>query len=181
MENKQTTKFMKIAITGTNGIAKATHELLCKNHNVSMLDKKNYNINNVELWATEFFDYDIIINCAYSGFAQTKVLENFYNMWKTNPSKKIINIGSMITTYTRTQKELNDLYWDYRVHKQALELSFNSMVTNTQCEIKLINFGPVETSMSEKLVANKFSPSESAQYIINIMNDPNIKRVDLWK
>jgi len=170
---------MKILITGRRGLAAALINTL-QQHHVFSTDQQNYNIKNVKNWASEFSEFDICINCAYDSWHQVGVLEQFYAMWKDNPKKIIVNIGSTVSNYSRTELDKEYEYSPYRLHKQALELCFNKLVRVAQCDIKLVNPGPIDTDMISHLNCTKMLPAHVADRISWIINQPDIKRLDLW-
>lgn len=169
---------MKILITGTTGLADALN-CAYSNHSVKLVSRSgNFDINNVDQWGYQFLDYDCVFNCAYDGFGQVAVLEFFYKHWKTNPLKKIINIGSRSITFKRLDTELG--YWPYRQHKLALQQAVDAMLLDAVCDIKIINPGPIDTPMIAAHQCVKFNPDELAAKIKTIAEDTTIKRVDLW-
>lgn len=169
---------MKVLITGTKGLALAlTH--VYSTQSVTMVSKSTgHNIHCIELWGQNFLDYDCVFNCAYDGFGQIKVLEYFFYHWAQDCNKIIVSIGSKVTSQPRTGPETG--YWDYRLHKQALQLAHQKMVETALCDMKLINPGPIDTAMSSSLNCSKFSPAQLAQHIGKIVQVPEIKQVDLW-
>lgn len=169
---------MKILITGTTGLADALN-CAYSDHSVKSVSRSgNFDINNVDQWGHQFLDYDCVFNCAYDGFGQVAVLEFFYKHWKTNPLKKIINIGSRSITFKRLDTELG--YWPYRQHKLALQQAVDAMLLDALCDIKIINPGPIDTPMIATHQCAKFNPNELAAKIKTITADTTIKRVDLW-
>lgn len=169
---------MKILITGTSGIGLALYEKYKEDNHVVMVSRKTGNdIKNVETWGHEFLDYDVVFNNAYQDFAQVSVLEFFFKHWKDDPSKVIVNIGSRSSYYTQKH---HPTYWGYSLHKQALQIAHDSMLTEAVCDIKIINPGPVDTDMVAGNPGPKFSKEEIANRIRMYAEDPAIKRVDLW-
>lgn len=172
---------MNILITGTRGLSGALKDQLSKNHNVFCAGRSNgYDITNVAKWAHEFYNYDVCVNCAYSKWSQIDVLENFYKEWTTDPSKQIINIGSSIADYTRLEPAKEHEYLDYKIHKQALQLTFHKLVKLSRCDIKLINPGAIESDRIKHIDAAKMDVNFLADQIIKIMQEPTYKKVDLW-
>jgi hypothetical protein len=169
---------MKILITGTQGLAHSLGDVFI-DHLVTQVSRSGgYDINNIDAWGSEFLDCDCIINCAYDKFAQVKVLEFFFKHWGNNPSKKIISIGSRSISHKRLDSESG--YWDYRLHKQALQQAHDAMLLTARCDLKIINPGPVDTPMVSHQKCVKYTPEELAIKIKMLMEDPTIKRVDLW-
>lgn len=173
---------MKVLITGTHGLSGALKEVLSRDHHVRNVSKSSgYDINLVDSWASEFSDYDCCINCAYDGFGQLKVLESFYHMWRDHSEKMIVNIGSKVSCYARTETDKDHEYFRYRVEKQALESAFSSMSNTSRCDLKLINPGPIDTEMIRHLNVDKLDPQWLAVEIYEFIKKPYIKRVDLWQ
>ena len=173
---------MNILITGTTGLARALATELELTHSVKQVSRRTgHNIQHVKDWGPNFYYYDVCINCAYDQWFQVDVLEQFYYAWCNDSTKQIINIGSSIIDYTRIEKEKDYEYINYRVHKQALQSAFYKLVKLSHCDIKLINPGAIDTKMIEYLnVSNKMTAEFVAKKITNVMQDPCIKKVDLW-
>jgi len=171
---------MKILVTGTQGLARALGDTYIDTpHSVTLVSRSSgYDINNIAHWGLEFLDYDCVFNCAYHNYAQIKVLEFFYNQWQNDPLKKIITIGSRAITYKRIEADAG--YWPYRLHKQALQQAHDSMLLTAKCDMKIINPGPIDTPMIAQHQCVKFDPLVLAAKIKTIVEDPSIKRVDLW-
>jgi hypothetical protein len=169
---------MKILITGTKGLASALSNAYI-DHSVTSVSRSNgFDINAIANWGTEFLDHDCVFNCAYDGFAQISVLEFFYTHWKHNSSKKIITIGSRSVTHKRLDAESG--YWNYRLHKQALQQAHDAMLLDARCDMKIIHPGPIDTDMISHIDCVKFAPTALAETIKTIVANSTIKRVDLW-
>jgi len=170
-----------ILITGTSELSLAIQETL-NEHNVTLISKKTGNdINNIREWGKEYESFDILINLAYDSWGQIELLQYFYNAWKNDPNKKIINIGSKVSSYGRSEVTLENEFWEYRLHKQCLESAFLKMVDSAICDIKLINPGPIDTVMVENLDIPKMSKEFFSTQVKEIMFNPIFKRVDIWK
>lgn len=169
---------MKILITGTKGLAYALGDAYI-DHSVTLVSRSGgFNINDINQWGHKFLVYDCVFNCAYDKFGQVSVLEFFYQHWKNDPAKQIINIGSRCITYKRLDPDLG--YWPYRQHKQSLQQAVDAMLLDALCDIKIINPGPIDTPMISAHQCVKFNTNELASKIKTIVADPAIKRVDLW-
>lgn len=169
---------MKILITGTKGLAQALGDVYV-DHSVTLVSRSGgYDINNIDSWGLNFLQYHCVFNCAYSDYAQIKVLEFFYNQWHNDPLKKIITIGSRAITHKRIEADTG--HWPYRLHKQALQQAHDSMLLTTKCDMKIINPGPIDTPMIAQHQCVKFDPLVLALKIKSIVEDPTVKRVDLW-
>ena len=169
---------MNILITGTKGLAHALGNAYIDHEVTSVSRSGGYDINNIDIWGSEFLDRVCIINCAYDKFAQVKVLEFFFKHWGNNPAKKIINIGSRAIIYRRLDNDSG--YWDYRLHKQALQQAHDAMLLTAKCDLKIINPGPIDTPMIAHHQCLKYNPDELAVKIKTVIEDPTIKRLDLW-
>lgn len=168
---------MQILITGQKGIAGAIASAYF-DHNVTMVSRSTgHNINNVGGWGNNFVDYDCIFNCAYDGMGQVSVLDYFFKHWHNNPNKKIITIGSRVISHRLTKQSG---YWEYRLHKQALQEAHDTMLLSAKCDLKIINPGPVDTDLVSHLSEPKMSVQELASRVKYIVDDITIKRLDLW-
>jgi hypothetical protein len=173
---------MNILITGQQGLSQHLGEQLAQHHDVMLVSRSTgHDIAKFDFWGPAFYHYDCVINCAYDSIHQVKVLEQLYWAWKDDSAKQIINIGSIISSYPRSAKELEWEYMDYRVYKQALELAFARLSRSAQCDIKLINPGAIAGLRTAELSSVKMNPADVAQRIINVMQDPMIKRIDFWQ
>lgn len=169
---------MKILITGRTGLAAALAKVY-QSHSVTCVSRSTgHDINDVASWGSQFLDHDIIYNCAYDGSGQLSVLEFFYADWKTDPQRTIVNIGSRIVAFPRSDG-LQD-YTSYHTHKKALLAAYEMMLPTARCDIKMINPGPIDTKMVEHLSVLKLNPNDVAHHIKDLVQNPLIKRVDLW-
>lgn len=170
---------MKILITGSKGLASALASVYAADHSVTMVSRSNgFDINYIDHWGHKFVNHDCVFNCAYDGFGQLHVLDFFYKHWSNMSEKKIINIGSRCITYPRL--DADTAYWPYRQHKLSLQNTVDAMTACAQCDIKIINSGPVDTDMVAHQHCEKFDPVTLAEKIKIIAQDHTIKRVDLW-
>lgn len=169
---------MKILITGGQGLARALGDCYI-GHSVTLVSRSNgFDINNINQWGMEFLDYNCVFNCAYDGFGQVQVLEFFYQHWRDNVDKKIVNIGSRAISFKRLDNTQG--YWPYRQHKLCLQNTVDAMLLDAKCDIKIINPGPIDTPMIAHHQCAKFNPDTLASKIKTITEEPSIKRVDLW-
>lgn len=169
---------MKILITGTKGLALALYNLYVQKHDVTMVSKSTgHDIKNIDKWGNNFLDCDLVFNNAYENFYQVDVLNFFYDRWKNNSDKSIINIGSRCIVYKKSD---HPDVWQYRQHKQALQYAVDSMLSSAKCDLKIINPGLIDTEMVSDVNDAKFSVVEIAEKIKSYSSDKTIKRVDLW-
>lgn len=169
---------MKILITGNKGLAQALGNEY-SSHSVTLVSRSNgYDIAEINSWGHEFLDYDLVFNNAYSEFSQVRVLEFFYQHWRNDTTKTIVNIGSRCISYPRSESVTD--YWPYRIHKRCLQQVCDEMQPGAQCTIKIFNPGPIDTDMVQHLDIPKVSPYVLARSIAMWTADPLIKRVDCW-
>jgi hypothetical protein len=153
---------MKYAITGhTNGIGKRLYERLTPNA-VGFSLTSGYNINNLTdrlKILKEIPDVDVFINNAYTGgFGQVQMFLDVFKIWKNNPSKKIINVGSRIADIESLPPYLDELL-EYQSAKIALkEMSYR---VKGNCKILYKSFAYVGT---EKIL-KKYPHFTPANYI----------------
>ena len=112
---------MKIALTGhSKGIGAAVFEdLVAKNYEVFGYSRSNgWDIKDTNRVANEIAGADCFINNAHSfqhGWAQTELLRKVWLLWKDDPSKTIITIGSYGTEFTQRRDH------PYTIYKHALD------------------------------------------------------------
>ena len=130
---------MKIAITGTTGLAKAIAGAL-QDHEIKTPRVEDITMNGIHWFG---FDYDnpnhvdVLINHAHRGFRQTEILMHAYEAWKHDKTKYIINISSRAA-----QPNISKGYM-YATQKASLNFLTNTLVYNSdkQCRITTINLG----------------------------------------
>ena len=171
---------MKILITGTKGLAQELAFVYAGYNATSVSRSTGHDINKIEEWGVDFLDYDLVFNCAYSGIGQQLVLEYFHHHWQYDSTKTIITIGSKVITQPRTELDVANNYWPYRIHKQTLQNMHDTMWPTACCDLKIINPGVFDSAMVAHLSVPKLSLYELATRIKKIATDPVIKRVDLW-
>jgi nucleoside-diphosphate-sugar epimerase len=169
---------MKILLTGhTSGLGSAIAKKISV---IGVSRTNNYNIANVNEWAQEFADCDLLINNAYDKNYQVSVLEEFFKMWSHNRNKQVINIGSYVADYTRTDVQRDHLYWDYRLNKKMLQEACKQMSRSYAWDCKIINFGPIDTPMSDLITCDKINVDEAADKVLHLIKDRNVKRLDYF-
>jgi NAD(P)-dependent dehydrogenase (short-subunit alcohol dehydrogenase family) len=174
---------MKIAITGhTSGIGLALANRLSQDNEIIGLSRSNgYDIGDIPSIVYAAKDCDIFINNAYCEYQQALLLQDLYSEWK-DTTKQIISIGSVVTSYPRSQIELNDLPWPYRDHKIALEKMFRKLVwEHNSCSLHLISPGPVDTPMIKHLSVSKLNPNSVVDVVLNVMYNRNIRELTVWQ
>lgn len=171
---------MKILITGTKGLAQELAFIYADYDVTAVSLSTGHDILKIEEWGAEFLDYDLVFNCAYSGLGQVLVLDYFYRNWFNQPNKTIVSIGSKVIGQPRIEIERNTEYWPYREHKQQLQYMHDRMWPAAYCDLKIINPGAFDSEMVAHLDVPKLSLYELAIRIKRYVEDPVIKRVDLW-
>lgn len=168
-------------VTGRTGLSAGILQEFDSDYRVEQVSRRSrHDIQQVAEWAQDFADADVLINCAYSEWAQVAVLEQFCQLWDSS-DKTIVNIGSMVSDYSRSEQHRDHEYFPYRLHKQALQTAFERMVKNTKCNLKLINPGMIDTPMVQHIEGEKLSVHRVAQYVRMLVETPELKRLDLWQ
>ena len=117
---------MKIAITGSTGLAKAIAGAL-----------QDHEVIHCRIEIELPFDVDVFINNAHIGYNQIDILHHLYKEWWAKDSKYIINISSRAH-----QPNISKGYL-YASQKAALNHLANNLIYNSdkKCRISTINFG----------------------------------------
>lgn len=172
---------MKIAITGhTKGIGKAIADLF-HDHDIVGLSRSNgYDIKDVSKICNAAIDCDIFINNAYQSRYQTDILNMMYMLWK-DQNKIIINIGSTVTDYPRTEIEKDHEQWDYRDDKKSLQSLFRKLAkSKSVCRLGLVTPGSTDTDMVRHHNNPKLDTIEVAKAVELIVNNKNLKEIVLY-
>jgi hypothetical protein len=114
---------MKIAITGHSaGIGQALFNIYRqRGFEVIGLSRRNgYNIKSLPKIVNAIKDCDVFVNNAQSGFAQTELLFAIYKEWQGQENKRIINIGTLMTSEPLSSIP-GLVMTEYYVQKVALE------------------------------------------------------------
>ena len=126
---------MRIAITGSSNdlVPHLQYDLLvsCR---VETLNEAS----------VEPFDTDVFINCAHVDFEQVRLFDLFYNKWKSDKSKHIINISSRAAEPNISKGKL------YASQKAALNHYSNNVVYNDElkfCKVSTINLGLMNSNL----------------------------------
>lgn len=137
-----------IAITGHSAgiglaLAKVYQE---KGHQVIGLSRRNgYNIRSIPKIISQVKDFDIFINNAQAGFAQTELLFALFKEWQNKENKLIINISTMMTSEPLSPIPGLDMT-EYYVQKIALEEAIKQLrYYQTWPKLCLIKPGAVAT------------------------------------
>lgn len=168
---------MRLLVTGTQGIAAAVARLP---YAVTVVSRSTgHDVLAWRDWIDQFKQHDVFVNCAQVGSAQAELLVHMALSWKNQPSKLIINIGSMVADYRRTVGN-DDEFWQYRWQKQNLQNAFAKLTRDCECRVALINPGAVDTDMMRHLDCAKMSADTVANYVDLVITNPELRRIDLW-
>ncbi len=178
---------MKIAITGhTKGIGKALYDNLSQQHEVEGYSRSNgFDIStNVDIIVRASKKSDVFINNAFHGMAQMILLNKFWELWKYDDTKTIVNISSL-SKYPGLSGNENG----YSALKAALShQAFLLMFSNKERKCRMINVNPgyVDTEMTTHIDQNinMLTPEECAGPIVYAINQPQhieIGELGIWR
>jgi hypothetical protein len=132
---------MKVAITGTSGLAKNIKDTLeGTSYDGSWIEVLTPRIEDIVHNDTNWYGFnqvDVLINFAHKNFDQTKILDIAHRIWKHDDSKFIINISSRAS-----QPNISKGYL-YASQKASLNHLSNNLTYNSDKKYKLttINLG----------------------------------------
>ena len=174
-------KNKKVLITGSGGLSRALAYAYSECNVFCTSRSQSYYLESVETWGAEFLDYDVVFNCAYSDLGQIKVLKYFSDHWKNDPTKTIVNIGSIVADYPRSEVANERDFFEYRYSKQSLQQAFSDIAKTYNCDLRLINLGPIETDMTQHIPCAKLKPISCAVTIRKAIEETKFKRIDFWE
>lgn len=178
---------MKIAITGhSKGIGKALYDILSQEHEVEGYDRTNgFDIStNVDIIVRASKKSDVFINNAFFGMAQMILLNRFWDLWKYDETKTIVNISSL-SKYPGLSGNSNG----YSAMKAALShQAFLLMFSDRERKCRMINVNPgyVDTRLTAHIDPdlNMLTPEECAGPIVYAINQPQhieIGELGIWR
>ena len=132
---------MKVAITGTSGLAKNIKDTLegtaIGGSWIEVVTPRIEDIVNNDTKWYGFNQVDVFINFAHKGFDQTKILDIAHRVWKDDDSKFIINFSSRASQPNISKGHL------YASQKASLNHLSNNLTYNSDKRYKLttINLG----------------------------------------
>ena len=133
---------VQIAITGhSRGLGGYLAKELSFGHDVILPLSRIEDISSV---VDEIRCCDVFINNAYSGFSQVELFLSLYRLWRCDPSKLIINIGS------RAAEPNISLGFEYSSSKAALMHAVKSAVfldESKLCRVSLLNLGLLNSDL----------------------------------
>ena len=157
---------MKIALTGhSKGIGAAVYkDLVAKNYEVFGYSRSNgWDIKDTDPVANEIANADCFINNAHSfqhGWAQTELLRKVWLLWKGNPSKIIITIGSYGTEFTQRRDH------PYVIYKHALDQTVKQLRASSN-NPHMVNIRPSWVDVTRVATFNE--PKVAPQAIADII------------
>lgn len=159
---------MRIVITGhTSGLGKELYDRLSKDHEILGLSRESGHDLSLDLCPFLVDNFDVYINNAYYGYAQTELL---YQIFDRNKYKDciIINIGSVSADGNR------DTVNEYAIHKAALEKACSQLqLIDTECRVVHVKLGRMNTPMTDhRSEYPRMDPSYIAGTIEWIINQP---------
>ena len=177
-----------IAVTGhTKRIGKAIYEAFPETTVVGLSRSNRYDINNLN-GRTRIIhrvaNCDVFINNAFHGMAQMTLLNKFWDLWKYDETKTIVNISSL-SKYPGLSGNENG----YSALKAALShQAFLLMFSNKERKCRMINVNPgyVDTEMTAHIDQNinMLTPEECAGPIAYAINQPQhieIGELGIWR
>lgn len=133
---------IKIALTGSSGLAAEISNVL--NEACFETGGKIFSVEGVRI--EDNLDpemYDVFINLAHIDFVQVNLLYKFYESWRDDSEKYILNISS------RASKSNISKGYIYAAQKAALNHLSDNLVynSNKKCRITTLNLGLLEHSL----------------------------------
>lgn len=170
----------RIALTGaTSGVGKALYDSWNENSRpIIGFSKPEYDITNVEdreaiLRKSLEFNANVFINNAHAKDGQLELVKMFYQAWRWDSDKQIINIGSISTDSPGFMESMVS----YIARKTALEsMCLQLQKFDHKCRVVLIRFGFIDTPLVKNVLdKNKwswFSTFETTKIIIDTLCSP---------
>lgn len=171
----------KVLITGSGGLSAAL-ALEYSDCSVYCTSRSNDELlEYVDSWGNQHLDCDIVFNCAHSDLGQLKVLKFFSERWKDLSNKTIVNIGSIVADYPRSEVSKERDFFEYRYSKQCLQTAFSDIAKSYSCDIRLFNLGPIDTDMTKHIDCVKLDKHDVAKKIRQTLEQTKFKRIDFWE
>lgn len=171
----------KVLITGTGGLCAALARAYSDCEVYCSSRSRQENLEHIDTWGHQHLDCDMVFNCAHSNFGQITVLKYFSDHWKNDSTKTIVNIGSIVADYPRSEVSKERDFFEYRYSKQSLQKAFSDIAKTYSCDLRLINPGPIDTDMTRHIHCAKIDPMQCAITIRKTIEETNFKRIDFWE
>jgi hypothetical protein len=157
---------MLIGITGaTSGIGLAIKKLP---HQFIEFNREDGDIHNCELVYSKLHQCDVFFNNAWDGDCQEKLLKYFFAEWK-DKSKKIISIGSTVSSYSPTGSGYGD-YVDYKRQLRETHMDIVNLKT-TKCKSYLVNPGVTDTKLTADQDRKKMKTNDVVEIVDFVLNN----------
>lgn len=108
----------------------------------------------------------LILNAQYE-FQQVYQLYAIYELWKTDPTKTVVVLGSMAAD------KVDSYFHPYSVHKNALDRAVEQLHTNCKCRIINIKPGYTDTPAIQHLKMKKMPVSQIVNTIFWTLDQPD--------
>ena len=166
---------MKVAITGSSGLAKNIKDTLEATPyrgdtiEVSTPRIEDILMNDTRWWGFE--QVDVLINFAHQDFDQTKILEITHRAWKNDSTKQIINFSSRASQPNISKGHM------YASQKSSLNHLSNNLTYNSDKKYKCttLNLGLLQ---NEDIPSLQWSSVSSVVYYL-ITSYPDIEIPEL--
>ena len=133
---------MKVAITGSSGLAKTIKDFL-EEEGIEVIVSRieDITMNGINWWG--FANVDVLINFAYDDFEQTRILNYAHEMWCDKSDKYIINFSSRAAQANISQGYL------YASAKSSLNHLANNLQYNSDKKYRMttLNLGLIHSDM----------------------------------
>lgn len=150
---------LKIAITGSSKLAGA------------IIDRFNAEPIRIED-AVDKHKYDVFINNAHIGFSQTNLLKEWFDEWKEDSNKLIVNISSRAAFPNLSQGYI------YAAQKAALDHLADNLTYNSykKCRITTLNLGWLK---DDELSLSYAEVCDTLEHVLNLPAHIEIPRLVL--
>jgi hypothetical protein len=151
-------KKVVIAITGhTSGLGK----LLYDNFNMDGFSRtNNYDVTNIDNIVLAVKDYSVFINNVNKN--QLEIAEKLWSLWKTDPTKTIINIGSRAKDFVKS---------NYGYKKKLLSEFTKHANFNGKCKVSCVNYGYLDKLSEQQII-------ETMAFVLN--NDYVLEEITVF-
>lgn len=161
---------MKVVLTGhTRGIGGALNrQMLSRGWEVSGFSQSTgYNLNSAHTFneiLREAETADIFINNAHHGFAQTNLLYDWFNKFRSNTEKIHVIVGSHAADFVHSHPHR------YEIQKRSIDhacqnLWFSPHANGAQAKVILAKLGLTDTDMVKGLEWAQGRPSLTPDYV----------------
>ncbi len=154
----------KIAITGTSGLAGSIIQRLSKHNTDNSHNLFSFDVTPIRIeQEVDKSIFDVFINHAHKDFHQTNLLFEWFECWRNESDKYIINISS------RAQYPNISKGYLYSAQKASLNQLSHNLIFNSdkKCKISTLNLGLFDSKFPS------LSSSEIVDQILYLLLLPN--------